>query len=70
MLQSIARAGWCLMRGAELTQFLDELVSRIQTYVDSSERSDEKTVEFLNASSRMKSTDLILPLKAAVANPS
>ena len=51
------------MRGAELTQFLDELVSRIQTYVDSSERSDEKAVEFLNARSRMKSTDLVLPLE-------
>ena len=51
------------MRGAELTQFLDDLVSRVQNYIDSSKKSDEKTVEFLNATSRLKSTDLMLPLE-------
>ena len=51
------------MRGAELTQFLDDLVSRVQNYIDSSKKSDEKTVEFLNPTSRLKSTDLMLPLE-------
>ena len=51
------------MRGTDLTQFLDGLVERIDLYIQSSDKSDQKTVDFLNAESRRKVTDLSLPLE-------
>lgn len=51
------------MRGTDLTQFLDGLVERIDSYIQSSDNSDQKTVDFLNAESRRKVTDLSLPLE-------
>ena len=51
------------MRGTDLTQFLDGLVERIDSYIQSSDNSDQKTVDFLNAESRRKVTDLSMPLE-------
>ena len=51
------------MRGTELTQFLDGLIERIDSYIQSSDETSQKTVDFLNAESRRKITDLSLPLE-------
>ena len=51
------------MRGTELTQFLDGLIERIDSYIQSSDKASQKTVDFLNAESRRKVTDLSLPLE-------
>tara|TARA_B100001540_G_scaffold287366_1_gene281814 strand:+ start:246 stop:1670 length:1425 start_codon:yes stop_codon:yes gene_type:complete len=51
------------MRGTELTQFLDGLIERIDSYIQSSDKNNQKTVDFLNAESRRKVTDLSLPLE-------
>ncbi len=51
------------MRGTELTQFLDGLIERIDSYIQSSDEPSQKTVDFLNAESRRKVTDLSLPLE-------
>ena len=51
------------MRGTELTQFLAGLIERIDSYIQSSDEPGQKTVDFLNAESRRKVTDLSLPLE-------
>ena len=51
------------MRGAELAQFLDELVGRIRFYIESIDDSNQRTVDYLTANSRKKITDLSLPLE-------
>ncbi len=52
-----------MMRGSELTTFLDALISRIDDYIQSSDEHGQKTVEFLSAESRSRVTDLSLPLQ-------
>ena len=51
------------MRGDKLGEFLDNLVARIADYVDQSHNKEQKTVDYLPASSRKKTTDLSLPLE-------
>ena len=51
------------MRGDKLGEFLDNLVVRIADYVDQSHNKEQKTVDYLPASSRKKTTDLSLPLE-------
>ena len=51
------------MRGTELTQFLDGLTQRIESYINSADNTDHKTVDYLSPSSRGQSTDLSLPLE-------
>ena len=51
------------MRGTELTEFLDGLTQRIESYINSADNADRKTVDFLTPSSRSHSTDLSLPLE-------
>ena len=51
------------MRGTELTQFLDGLTHRIESYINSADNSGHKTVDYLTPSSRGQSTDLSLPLE-------
>ena len=51
------------MRGTELTEFLDGLIERIDSYIQSSDKPGQKTVDFLNSESRRKVTDLSLPLE-------
>ena len=51
------------MRGDKLGDFLDNLVVRITDYVENSYSQNNKTVDFLPASSRQKVTDLSLPLE-------
>ncbi|DAC30001.1 MAG TPA: glutamate decarboxylase [Candidatus Poseidoniaceae archaeon] len=51
------------MRGTELAQFLDELVERIESYINSSATNDTKTIHYMSATSRQRSTDLSLPLE-------
>ena len=51
------------MRGDELGDFLDNLVARVADYVDQSHNEGQKTVDYLPASSRKKTTDLSLPLE-------
>jgi len=51
------------MRGKDLSDFLDNLVTRIADYVEDSHIVNHKTVDFLPASSREKVTDLSLPLE-------
>ena len=51
------------MRGTELTQFLDGLTQRIESYINSADNTDHKTVDYLTPSSRGQSTDLSLPLE-------
>lgn len=52
-----------MMRGTELTQFLDDLVGRIESYINSSDTSQAKTIHYMSPSSRQRSTDLSLPLE-------
>jgi len=52
-----------MMRGNDLATFLDGLVKRIAFYVEESHLEGNKTVEYLPATSRSKTTDLSLPLE-------
>ena len=52
-----------MMRGNDLATFLDGLVKRIAFYVEESHLEGNKTVDYLSATSRSKTTDLSLPLE-------
>ncbi|DAC59414.1 MAG TPA: hypothetical protein HA354_02030, partial [Candidatus Poseidoniaceae archaeon] len=51
------------MRGTELAQFLDDLVKRIESYINSSTTSNTRTIDYMSPISRQRSTDLSLPLE-------
>ncbi len=51
------------MRGTRLSEFLDELMVRISSYIDTNADKQAKTVDFLPFESRKRVTDLALPLE-------
>ena len=51
------------MRGTQLSEFLDELMVRISSYIDTNADKQTKTVDFLQYESRKRVTDLALPLE-------